>query len=181
MRRLVLVAVTALLLSALPVTPAGAQAPSATGSCGYAAGQYGLDALAPREGYSSVGTWHFQGLYSGVTPGTPVKVVIFYNDELESHVATVTQTASSSSGAVAGALLAGGEAGGNTTSGKLQGLRPNRGGLWGGDSHGAGKTAAVYSGHTVTTPVVGPPGLYAFYVLLGDQQIGRWTCAIIDQ
>jgi hypothetical protein len=179
MRRLVLVAVTALLLSALPVTPAGAQAPSATGSCGYAAGQYGLDALAPREGYSSVGTWHFQGLYSGVTPGTPVKVVIFYNDELESHVATVTQTASSSSGAVAGALLAGGEAGGSPST--IRGLRPNHGGLWGGDSHSRGKSAAALSGHTLSTPVVGPPGLYAFYVLLGDQQIGRWTCAIIDQ
>jgi hypothetical protein len=156
--------------------------PSAGGSCGYTDGQYELQALAPPPWSHSVGRAYWQARYDSVSPGSQVKVVIFYNDELESFVGSSSTMAVSSAGELTGSFGVGGELGGSSTS--KESLRANHGGLWSGNSSGQSKHKAgdasageIKDGNSA---VAGRAGMYYFYAWNGDQLIGWWRCAVLD-
>src|SRR6266508_958783 len=110
MRQLVLGAVIALLFGAVVVAPVDSQqSPSAGGSCGYTADQSGLNALATPPWSSTVGRVYWQAKYTGVVPGTSVKVLTFYNNQLEELRGATVAPADGSSGAVASSFVVGGE------------------------------------------------------------------------
>jgi ABC-type oligopeptide transport system substrate-binding subunit len=75
-RKVGLLAMGALLVSAA-FAPSVSAAASAGGSCGYRAGSYGLNTLGPRPGERNVSTGFAQATYSGVTPGTHVRVMSY--------------------------------------------------------------------------------------------------------
>jgi hypothetical protein len=113
-RKVGLLAMGALLVSAA-FAPSVSAAASAGGSCGYRAGSYGLNTLGPRPGERNVSTGFAQATYSGVTPGTHVRVMSYagLDDDLSSpatfggssdllppRYTTPAQVASSSSGTI---------------------------------------------------------------------------------
>lgn len=77
MRIVGLLALGALLVGATFATPVNAGGGTAGGSCGYSRGSYGLNTLAPPPGRANVWTGFAQATYSGVTPGTSIKVMSY--------------------------------------------------------------------------------------------------------
>jgi hypothetical protein len=109
MRKLSSIAGAALLAMTALATPANAQTPMASGSCGEQVGQYGLtdvnsDEVNPYT--ENVPALFYQVNYSGVPGPTTIGVIIRYNNELESQISVGAVTALGSGGSFDGALRA---------------------------------------------------------------------------
>ncbi len=113
MRKALFVGLSAMMVGAVFAAPASAQGgPTAGGSCGYKAGEYGLNNLSPLDirnpnrGGMNVGTIHTQVEYSGVQPGTVLTILTTSGSnvtgpDLGATGAIRTLTAQSSSGTLA--------------------------------------------------------------------------------
>lgn len=110
MRKLTSLAGAALLAVTAFATPASAQSSmQASGSCGNAAGQYGLTDINSNNvnnAGETVPALFYTVNYSGVAAPTTVGVIIRYNGELESQTAVASFTAQESGGSFDGAIRA---------------------------------------------------------------------------
>lgn len=162
------------------VVPASAQSGSASGSCGYVAGSYGLNSLSPIDirnpnrglgAPTTVGRVHFQAEYSGVAPGTAMTIVRYTGQmqdgiDWEGNANTLSFTAESASGTFAGSSAVGADTGATR-------LNRNRGIV-------SSKGRSGRNGGTSNSSQAGA-GLYIFQVWAGNSHIGGWTCAIDSQ
>src|SRR5687768_9982944 len=103
MRKLISVAGAAMLAVTTFTTPASA-AGSASGSCGNALGNFGLESLHPDlyGAGSTVPVVYYQINYSGVDPGTVVGAIIYRDEDLNTFAGSVSQAATASSGSFQG-------------------------------------------------------------------------------
>ena len=89
MRKLSSIAGAALLALAASVTPASAQGPSAGGSCGQQAGDYGMTDVNSAKVNSAghtVPTLFYSVNYNNVPAPTTIGVIVRYNGELDNQV-----------------------------------------------------------------------------------------------
>jgi len=109
MRKLSSIAGAALLAFTALATPANAQSPSAGGSCGQSAGDYGMTDVNSSKVNASghtVPALYYSVNYNGVPAPTTIGVIIRYNGELESQVQVATATAENSGGVLEGVFRA---------------------------------------------------------------------------
>jgi len=109
MRKLSSIAGAALLALAASVTPASAQGPSAGGSCGQQAGDYGMTDVNSAKVNSAghtVPTLFYSVNYNNVPAPTTIGVIVRYNGELDNQVQVAQATALNTGGTLEGALRA---------------------------------------------------------------------------
>jgi hypothetical protein len=175
MRKALFVGLSALMVGAVFAAPASAQGPSAGGSCGYRAGEYGIDNLSPLDirnpnrGGMNVGTIHTQVEYSGVQPGTRLTII-------SSVASTVTGMDLGATGAVRN-VTAQGTSGtvsfsvsqnenGAERQNRLRGLASNKGHGKQGGTSSAGQSNGANN--------------YMFQVWADGNVIGTFTCGVSD-
>ena len=176
MRKLSSIAGAALLALTATVTPANAQGPSAGGSCGQQAGDYGMTDVNSAKVNSAghtVPALFYSVNYAGVPAPTTIGVIVRYNGELESQIQVASATAQNSGGVLEGALRA-------NISPEAQGFANSIDvGVRGRSDGGSDARAANASGNRSTTgqraqqqnsPTQGGllPGEYVFYVYTGS-------------
>jgi len=109
MRKLSSIAGAAMLAMTAFATPANAQSPSAGGSCGQQAGDYGMtdvnSAKVNAAGHT-VPSLFYTVNYNNVPAPTTIGVIVRYNGELESQVQVAQATAQNTGGMLEGALRA---------------------------------------------------------------------------
>ncbi|HYU21027.1 MAG TPA: hypothetical protein VEQ11_20250 [Chloroflexota bacterium] len=192
MRKAFSIVGAALLAVSMFATPASA-AGSASGSCGYSAGNYGENSLFPGPINPESGTVpaiFYQVNYSGVDAPTTLGVLIRYNGELESQVGLASATASNASGSLTGRFGAAslidperegagsGSQRGGPTSNRVKAWRGGTAGPGGNQSaHSTGNGAVstrynrVQAGNSGYAGLGGvTPGLYVFYVYTGEER-----------
>jgi len=109
MRKLSSLVGAALLAVTTLAAPAHAQSMNAGGSCGMAAGEYGLtdiNSSKVNNAGETVPALFYTVNYSGVPAPTTIGVIVRYNGELESQVAVAMVTAQNAGGSFDGALRA---------------------------------------------------------------------------
>ena len=125
MRKALLTGLSALAIGAVAAAPVSAQAPTAGGSCGYEAGNYGLNSLSPidvrnpNRGFgapSTINRVHFQVEYSGVGAGAQVAVVRYQGSlsrgiDIDGGASAATFTSENGAGTYAGSVSVGAETG----------------------------------------------------------------------
>jgi hypothetical protein len=182
MRSASLIALSLMLAASLVPTSAHAQGgPTAGGSCGYKAGEYGMNNLSPLDmrnpnrGGMNVGTIHVQVEYSGVQPGTQLTILsttgsLNRGPDLGTTGAARNVTAQGSSGTVAFSANQN-ESGATRFAPRGDGVgglvRSNKGHSRQGGTSSAGQSNAA--------------GLYFFQTWMGDRLIGQFTCGVEDR
>lgn len=188
MRKLASLVGAALIASATFVTPAGAQAGSASGSCGPS-----QDNL----GHSDVNSWQqnktgdtlpalfYEVVYSGVSAPTTIGVIIRYNGELESQSAVGAFVADNSSGRSLRVLTSAGvtiqdgyvvavnpdvQGFANSIDAGIRGRSDGASGGQGGANSSGNKANSGVRGDKQNSPTQGglTPGEYVFYVYTGS-------------
>jgi hypothetical protein len=177
MRKLASIAGAALLAMTALATPASAQSMSAGGSCGMAAGEYGLtDVNSHKVNPTGFGVpaLFYTVNYAGVPAPTTVGVIVRYNGELESQTAIAMVTAANAAGSFDGAIRV-------STDPSTQGFANSTMSTFAGRSDNGsvsmkGKASQSTSGVTVLrgdlqnspTQAGLTPGEYIFYVYTGS-------------
>ncbi len=172
MRKLLIMALAVVLTGSLFATPsANAQAGSASGSCGYVAGAYGLNSVGPmwpEQAGVDADRVHWQLQYSGVGVGVRLQVLRYPGSmmgaDLGSAPSETAVTAAGPSGAFAASFAIGGETGA-TRFGK-KGTTSN-------------KSRSGKNGGTTSSGTAGS-GMYVFQVWDGNNMIGSWNCAVAN-
>jgi hypothetical protein len=174
MRKLSSIAGAALLAVTAFATPVNAQSPTAGGSCGQTAGDYGMSdvnsAKVNTAGHT-VPALFYSVNYSGVPAPTTIGVIVRYNGELESQVQVASATAANAGGVLEGALRA-------NISPSAQGFANSINPALAGRSDGTGNGMQNESGNKSTTGQRSRsnsgtqggilPGEYVFYVYTGS-------------
>jgi hypothetical protein len=180
MRKALFVGISAMMVGAVFAAPASAQGPSASGSCGYVAGSYGLDSLSPLDtrnpnrglgSPSTIGTVHFQVQYSGVAPGSRLSVLRYGSldngvVDLSDAPTSANFTAESSGGTFAASFAIAGH------TGQTTGVRSNSKSRGAFSNRGHGKQGSAPGSGTAGT------GIYTFQVWSGADHIGTFRCAV---
>lgn len=171
MRKLLITALAVLLTGSMFAVPANAQVPSASGSCGYVAGAYGLNAVGPmwpEQAGVDADRVHWQLQYSGVSAGARLLVLRYTGSTMEADLGSAPSetavTAAGASGAFAASFAIGGETGA-TRFGK-KGTTPN-------------KARAGRNGGTSNSGTAGA-GMYHFQVWESGKYVGGWKCAVAN-
>ena len=177
------VGLSLMFVSALVPATAHAQGnPSAGGSCGYKAGEYGLDNLSPLDvrnpnrGGMNVGTIHTQVEYSGVQPGTQLMVVTTSGSrvtgpDLGATGAVRTVTAQGPSGSIAFSVSQN-ENGATRYQSRGKGV--------GGELHKQRKGSSK-NGGTSSAGQSNGANLYFFQTWADGKLIGQFTCGVEDR
>jgi hypothetical protein len=176
MRKALFVGISAMMVGAVFAAPASAQGPSAGGSCGYKAGEYGLHNLSPLDirnpnrGGMNVGTIHVQVEYSGVNPGTVLTIVPTsgssnFGPDLGATGGTRTVTAQGTAGTVAFSVSQ--NESGATRANRLRGTASNKGHGRQGGTSSAGQSNGA--------------NLYFFQTWADGKLIGTFTCGVEDR
>jgi hypothetical protein len=176
MRKLSSIAGAALLAVTAFATPANAQAPSAGGSCGQTAGDYGMTDVNSAKVNSAghtVPALFYSVNYSGVSAPTTIGVIVRYNGELESQVQVASATAQNAGGVLEGAIRANispdvqGFA--NSIDVTIKGRTDGASGGPGGNESGNKANGGARAGKQ-NSPTQGGilPGEYVFYVYTGS-------------
>lgn len=172
-----------MMVGAVFAAPASAQGgPTAGGSCGYRAGEYGIDALSPLDirnpnrGGMNVGTIHTQVQYSGVTPGTQLMIITSSGSantgmDLGATGAVRTLTAQDTSGTVSFSVNQN-ENGATQYQSRGRGV----GGALRKSSKGSSK-----NGSTSSAGQSNGAALYFFQTWANGVPIGTFTCAVDDR
>jgi hypothetical protein len=177
MRKLSSIAGAALLAMTAFATPANAQAPQASGSCGQSAGSYGMtDVNSGRVNQygETVPALFYSVNYSGVPAPTTIGVIVRYNGELESQVQVASATAANAGGVLEGALRANIEPEAQGFANSIDaGIRGRTDGATGDrmtSGHGNRITGASGRAGLQNSPTQGGllPGEYVFYVYTGS-------------
>jgi hypothetical protein len=159
----------------VPASVSAQGGPSAGGSCGYRAGDYGLNSLSPLDirnpnrGGVNVGTIHAQVVYSGVQPGTVLTIITAPGSsnkgiDLTTAPAVRTTTAQGTSGSVAFSMNQ--NESGASRFGK-KGTATNKGHGKQGATSSAGQSNAA--------------GLYFFQTWADGKLIGTFSCSVDDR
>jgi hypothetical protein len=178
MRKLASIAGAAFLALTALAAPASAQGMSAGGSCGMAAGQYGLTDINshevnPNGGHNSPALFYTVN-YNGVPAPTTVGVIVRYNGELESQITVGSVTAPNSGGSFDGAIRANisPEAQGfaNSIDNAFRGRSDNGSVTFSGNESGNKAYAGYLRGGTGNSGTQAgiTPGEYVFYVYTGS-------------
>jgi hypothetical protein len=187
MRKLASLVGAALIATAAYVTPASAQAGSASGSCGPSADNLGhtdVNSWQQNKTGDTVPALFFEVNYSGVSAPTTVGVIIRYNGELESQSSVGFFTADSSGGRYTNRLVSPGV---TITDGYVVSVSPDvqgyansiNNGVRGRSDGGEGGPGGNESGNKANggarggkqnSPTQGGllPGEYVFYVYTGS-------------
>ena len=177
MRKLSSIAGAALLAMTALATPANAQAPSAGGSCGQQAGDYGLTDVNSAKVNSAghtVPALFYTVNYSGVPAPTTIGVIVRYNGELESQVQVASATAANTGGVLEGALRANISPDAQGFANSIDAGVRGRGDGTSGDrltsGHGNRITGASGRPGLQNSPTQGGllPGEYVFYIYTGS-------------
>jgi hypothetical protein len=178
MRKLASIAGAALLAMTALATPASAQSMSAGGSCGMAAGEYGLTDINSHKvnptGFG-VPALFYTVNYAGVPAPTTVGVIIRYNGELESQTAVAMVTAANAGGSFDGAIRANispeSQGFANSIDNSFRGRSDNGSVSMKGAEHGTGTAGVTVlrggTGNSGTQAGL-TPGEYVFYVYTGS-------------
>jgi hypothetical protein len=178
-----LVGLSIMLVSTLAPTVAHAQGgPSAGGSCGYKAGEYGMNNLSPLDirnpnrGGMNVGTIHTQVEYSGVQPGTVLTIITGSGSsntgmDLGATGAVRTVTAQGPAGSVA-FNVSQNESGATRYQSRGRGI--------GGRLH-TGKKGSSKNGGTSSAGQSNGANLYFFQTWADGKLIGTFTCGVEDR
>jgi len=172
-----------MMVGAVFAAPASAQGgPTAGGSCGYRAGEYGLDQLSPLDvrnpnrGGMNVGTIHTQVQYSGVQPGTQLMII--------------TSSGSSNGGIDLGATGAVRTVTAQDTAGTVSfSVNQNENGATQYQSRGRGVGGALRksskgsskNGSTSSAGQSNGANLYYFQTWADGKVIGTFTCGVDDR
>jgi hypothetical protein len=177
MRKLSSIVGAALLAVTALATPANAQAMTGGGSCGMAAGDYGLtdvnSAKVNNAGHT-VPALFYTVNYSGVPAPTTVGVIVRYNGELESQVAVAAVTANGAGGSFDGALRANispdAQGFANSIDNSFRGRSDNGPVTFSGNESGNKNYAGYLRGGTGNSGTQGGllPGEYVFYIYTGS-------------
>jgi hypothetical protein len=183
MRSARLVGLSIVLVSSLVPAVAHAQGgPTAGGSCGYKAGEYGLNNLSPLDtrnpnrGAMNVGTIHTQVEYSGVQPGTQLMIITTSGSnvtgpDLGATGAVRTVTAQGASGAIAFSSSQN-ENGATRYQSRGKGV--------GGALHKQRKGSSK-NGGTSSAGQSNGANLYFFQTWADGKLIGQFTCGVEDR
>jgi hypothetical protein len=182
MRKALFVGLSAMMVGAVFAAPASAQGPTAGGSCGYKAGEYGLDNLSPLDirnpnrGGMNVGTIHTQVAYSGVQPGTQLMIITSSGSantgmDLGATGAVRTVTAQDTSGTVSFSVNQN-ESGATRYQSRGRGI----GGLLHSTKKGSSK-----NGGTSSAGQSNGANLYFFQTWADGKVIGTFTCGVADR
>jgi hypothetical protein len=166
----------------LPATASAQGGPTAGGSCGYRAGEYGMNNLSPLDvrnpnrGGMNVGTIHTQVEYSGVQPGTQLTILTMSGSnvtgpDLGSTGAARTVTAQGSSGTIAFSATQN-ENGATRYQSRGRGV--------GGRLH-TGKKGSSKNGGTSSAGQSNGANLYFFQTWADGKLIGQFTCGVEDR
>jgi hypothetical protein len=178
-----LVGLSIMLASTLAPAAAHAQGgPTAGGSCGYKAGEYGLHNLSPLDirnphyGAMNVGTIHAQVEYSGVQPGTVLKIVPTTGSpnggpDLGATGTVRTVTAQGPSGAFAF----------SSTQNENGATRYQSRGKGVGGEVRKSKKGSSKNGGTSSAGQSNGAGLYYFQTWANGNLIGTFTCGVEDR
>jgi hypothetical protein len=186
MRKLFSFAGAAVLALTTFASPANAQSPTAGGSCGPAAGSYGMTDVNSGDVNASGDTvpgLFYQINYANVPAPTTIGVIARYNGELESQIQVAQFTAQNSGGTATGAITAnispdaqgfnnsssgnrGNPGGGGFSPGENRARKGNKDGPRDNNVPGAigptgGASPAAQGGVT--------PGEYIFYIYTGSR------------
>lgn len=177
-----LIGLSIMLVSSLVPASASAQGPSAGGSCGYRAGEYGMNNLSPLDirnpnrGGMNVGTIHVQVEYSGVNPGTILTIVpapgsTVTGPDLGATGASRNVTAQGTAGTVAFSVNQN-ENGATRYQSRGKGV--------GGELHKQRKGSSK-NGGTSSAGQSNGAGLYYFQTWADGKVIGTFTCGVEDR
>ena len=185
MRKAISIAVAVLLGASTFPAPADAQVGSATGSCGWQTGSYGLNNLDvddprnPNDPENTVPTAFFEVNYSGLAGApTTVGVIIRYEDELEEQIGQpISFTADATQGTFRSALRSSTEpsaqGGGDTLFvGESGRTATNKGRSERTSARRAGRSSSPSPNTGQFRGSAGGlgPGLYAFYIYTGEMR-----------
>ena len=182
MRKLSSIAGAALLALTATVTPANAQGPSAGGSCGQQAGDYGMTDVNSAKVNSAghtVPSLFYTVNYNNVPAPTTIGVIVRYNGELESQVQVASATAQNTGGMLEGALRANisPDAQGGNNQDRIPGNHDNPDNGWidqGTNRARQGRRDGPKAGGVGPTGGQSPssggllPGEYVFYIYTGS-------------
>ena len=166
----------------LPGTASAQGGPTAGGSCGYRAGEYGLNNLSPldirnpRPGGMNVGTIHTQVEYNGVQPGTQLTIMTMSGSsvtgpDLGATGATRTVTTQGPSGSIAFSVSQN-ENGATRYQSRGKGV--------GGEVH-KGRKGSSKNGGTSSAGQSNGANLYFFQTWADGKLIGQFTCGVEDR
>jgi hypothetical protein len=172
----------ALACSLVPTAASAQGGPTAGGSCGYKAGEYGFDNLSPLDirnpnrGGMNVGTIHTQVSYSGVQPGTQLMIITSSGSankgiDLGATGAVRTVTAQDTSGTVSFSVSQN-ESGATRLQSRGRGV--------GGRLH-TGKKGSSKNGGTSSAGQSNGANLYFFQTWADGKVIGTFTCGVEDR
>lgn len=178
MRKLASIAGAAVLAFTALATPASAQSPMAGGSCGMAAGEYGLSdinshSVNPNGGHG-VPALFYTVNYAGVPAPTTVGVIVRYNGELESQTTVGSVTAANSGGSFDGAIRANispdAQGFANSIDNAFRGRSDNGTVTFSGNESGNKAYAGYLRGGTGNSGTQAGlvPGDYVFYIYTGS-------------
>ncbi|MFN8525092.1 MAG: hypothetical protein U0821_18505 [Chloroflexota bacterium] len=189
MRKLFSVGAAALLTAAVMVAPADAQSMGAFGSCGYRAGDYGLNSLFadPTQGMlNTVPALYANVSFYGVPAPTALGAIVRYggdsrNDDLNEQRAVFAGVAETSSGSLPVVLRSSTEPSdqggglnyaGQSNHGYGSGMNANANGRRGerrnAQRSGSSQSTSDKSGQYIGSAGGLGPGLYTFYVYTGE-------------
>ena len=176
MRKLSSIAGAALLALTAFATPANAQSPSAGGSCGEAAGGYGMTDVNSAKVNSAghtVPALFYSVNYNNVPAPTTIGVIVRYNGELESQVQVASATAANAGGVLEGALRANispdAQGFANSINAGIRGRQDGAEGGPGGNESGNLARSGARAGKQ-NSPTQGGllPGEYVFFIYTGS-------------
>jgi hypothetical protein len=178
MRKLASIAGAAFLALTALATPASAQSPMAGGSCGMAAGEYGLSdinsAKVNPNGGHGVPALFYTVNYAGVPAPTTVGVIVRYNGELESQTTIGSVTAANAGGSFDGAIRANispeSQGFANSIDNAFRGRSDNGPVTFSGNESGNKAYAGYLRGGTGNSGTQAGlvPGDYVFYIYTGS-------------
>jgi len=178
MRKLASIAGAAFLALTALATPASAQSPMAGGSCGMAAGEYGLSdinsAKVNPNGGHGVPALFYTVNYAGVPAPTTVGVIVRYNGELESQTTVGSVTAANAGGSFDGAIRANispdAQGFANSIDNSFRGRSDNGSVTYSGNESGNKAYAGYLRGGTGNSGTQAGlvPGDYVFYIYTGS-------------
>ncbi|MFN8636390.1 MAG: hypothetical protein U0893_21280 [Chloroflexota bacterium] len=188
MRKLASLVGAALIATAAYVTPASAQAGSASGSCGPSADNLGhtdVNSWQENKSGDTVPALFFEMNYSGVSAPTTIGIIIRYNGELESQSSVGSFTADGSGGRFTGRLVSPGvtvqdgyvvavspdvQGFANSIDAGIRGRSDGASGGQGGANSSGNKANSGVRGDKQNSPTQGGllPGEYVFYVYTGS-------------
>jgi len=178
MRKLASIAGAAFLALTALATPASAQSPMAGGSCGMAAGEYGLSDINSAKvnpaGGHGVPALFYTVNYAGVPAPTTVGVIVRYNGELESQTTVGSVTAANAGGSFDGAIRANispdAQGFANSIDNSFRGRSDNGSVTYSGNESGNKAYAGYLRGGTGNSGTQAGlvPGDYVFYIYTGS-------------